>query len=135
MNSEGQDISFNQNKCQSPLRLYLQGLNLNISDYDGRTALHLAACEGHTLLLKFLLNVAKVDYHIKDRWGRTALDDARTFHRSACTALLLKTMQKRQKEQQGRRMSSQLSMPVNGLVFWADGIRIKSMGIIIKGKY
>jgi ankyrin repeat protein len=108
----------------TPFRLYLQGLNLNISDYDGRTALHLAACEGHTLLLKFLLNVAKVDYHIKDRWGRTALDDARTFHRSACTALLLKTMQKRQKEQQGRRMSSQLSMPVNGLVslevFWIE---------------
>ena len=42
-------------------------MNLNVSDYDGRTALHLAACEGHTVVLKFLLNVAHVDYSIKDR--------------------------------------------------------------------
>uniref|UniRef100_A0A914IDY5 glutaminase n=1 Tax=Globodera rostochiensis TaxID=31243 RepID=A0A914IDY5_GLORO len=81
-------------------RLYLQGVNLNISDYDGRTALHLAACEGHALLLKFLLNIARVDYAIKDRWGHTALDDARTFHRTACVALLLKTAQRRSREQQ-----------------------------------
>uniref|UniRef100_A0A183CM52 glutaminase n=1 Tax=Globodera pallida TaxID=36090 RepID=A0A183CM52_GLOPA len=80
-------------------RLYLQGVNLNISDYDGRTALHLAACEGHALLLKFLLNIARVDYTIKDRWGHMALDDARTFHRTACVALLLKTAQRRSREQ------------------------------------
>ena len=29
------------------------------SDYDGRTALHLATCENHIEVVKFLLNVEK----------------------------------------------------------------------------
>ena len=81
---------------------------MNMADYDGRTALHLAACEGHTLLLKFLLNVAKVDYTLMDRWGRTALDDARTFHRTACVEMLLRASHKRQKEQQMRENTGNL---------------------------
>lgn len=40
---------------------------MNIADYDGRTALHLAACEGHSIIVKFLLVVVKVDFGIKDR--------------------------------------------------------------------
>jgi len=75
-------------------------MNLNIVDYDGRTALHLAASEGQTVILRFLLQIAKVDQTIRDRWGRTALDDARTFHRTACMALLLKAAQRKQQKQQ-----------------------------------
>lgn len=41
---------------------------MNIVDYDGRTALHLAASEGHLIILKFLLYVVKVDFTIKDRF-------------------------------------------------------------------
>lgn len=67
-------------------------------DYDGRTALHLAASEGHAIIVKFLLNVVKVDYNIKDRWGRTALDDAKTFHHATCVALLQKAIQKALRE-------------------------------------
>jgi ankyrin repeat protein len=104
-------------------------MNLNISDYDGRTALHLAACEGHTLVLKFLLNVAKVDYGIRDRWGRTALDDARTFHRTACVALLLKSAQKRHREQQQQRRpsaSSKQQPSAAGLVGWNESAKFGS---------
>ncbi|KAE9553881.1 hypothetical protein FO519_002922 [Halicephalobus sp. NKZ332] len=79
---------------ESIRRLYLQGANLNMVDYDGRTALHLAAAEGHTIIVKFLLNIAKADPNIKDRWGRTALDDAKTFHNGTCVTLLQKAIQK-----------------------------------------
>ena len=46
------------------------------TDYDGRSALHLAACENHIEIVKFLLNIGKVKKNPKDRWGRTPYDDA-----------------------------------------------------------
>ena len=47
-----------------------------MGDYDNRTALHLACCEGHVSCVKFLIDVCKVDINIKDRWGNTPLDEA-----------------------------------------------------------
>nr|CDJ80161.1 Ankyrin and Glutaminase domain containing protein [Haemonchus contortus] len=71
-------------------RMYLQGINLEMADYDGRTALHVAAAEGHMHLVKFFVNVAKVNHQPRDRWGRTPLDDARAFHHEDCVRFLLK---------------------------------------------
>ncbi len=45
----------------------MQGANLEMADYDKRTALHLAASEGHFDLVKFLINVAKVQHDPLDR--------------------------------------------------------------------
>ena len=89
---------------ESIRRLYLQGANLNMVDYDGRTALHLASAEGHAIIVKFLLTVAKADPNMKDRWGRTPLDDAKTFHHGACVALLQKAANKALRDV--RRMES-----------------------------
>uniref|UniRef100_A0AC35U7C6 Glutaminase n=1 Tax=Rhabditophanes sp. KR3021 TaxID=114890 RepID=A0AC35U7C6_9BILA len=77
---------------QTVRRLYLQGANLNMADYDGRTAIHLAASEGHAHLVKFLLNIGKVNYSLTDRWGRTAIEDAKTFGNEICIKLLMRAV-------------------------------------------
>lgn len=51
------------------------GTDASFADYDRRTALHLAACEGHVAIVTLLLNNG-ADMHSKDRFGRTPVDDA-----------------------------------------------------------
>ncbi|VDK72175.1 unnamed protein product [Onchocerca ochengi] len=60
-------------------RMFLGGVNLNMSDYDGRTPLHLAASEGQSLMVDFFLDIAHVNPLVRDRWNRTAYDDAVLF--------------------------------------------------------
>ncbi|NJB72626.1 glutaminase [Saonia flava] len=59
-------------------RLEAEGVSPNIADYDGRTPLHLAACEGQTDVVRHLVGM-KVNLAPKDRWGNTPLDDAIKF--------------------------------------------------------
>ena len=57
-------------------RMVADGYNLDEADYDGRTCIHLAASEGRTEIIKFLIG-KKVNLSPKDRWGGTPLDDAK----------------------------------------------------------
>jgi len=46
------------------------GIDVNSIDLDGRTALHIAACEGHVDVVKLLLSW-KANVDARDRWGST----------------------------------------------------------------
>ncbi len=52
-----------------------EGARVNACDYDRRSALHLAAAEGHASVAEFLVG-ARADVHARDRWGNTPLRDA-----------------------------------------------------------
>ncbi|KAG9339674.1 hypothetical protein JZ751_023320 [Albula glossodonta] len=69
-------------------RFALSQMNMEQKDYDSRTALHVAAAEGHIEAVKFLTEYCKVNPFIKDRWGNLALDDAMQFDQKAVAELL-----------------------------------------------
>lgn len=63
-------------------------MDMTLSDYDGRTALHLAAAEGHADCVEFLLKNCKVPVNVKDRWGNYPLTEASVFGHTAVVQLL-----------------------------------------------
>ena len=72
------------------IQLAARGVDLFVYDYDLRTALHLAASEGHLPVLKYLVTQAKRRGKLcdamsaKDRWGNTPLDDAHRANHKEC---------------------------------------------------
>lgn len=77
--SRGDRVGLNQ--------MLRNGISPNVQDYDKRTALHLAASEGHAPIVELLL-LYKADVNLQDRWGRSPLSDARSYgHRDICRIL------------------------------------------------
>ncbi|CAL2248258.1 unnamed protein product [Prunus armeniaca] len=77
--SRGDRVGLNQ--------MLIKGISPDVQDYDNRTALHLAASEGHTPIVELLL-CYKANVNLKDRWKRTPLTDARLYgHRDICRIL------------------------------------------------
>ena len=74
-------------------RLLKFGANPDAADYDKRTSLHICACEGKVHLALLLLDAgAKPD--IKDRWGNSPLDDAKSNNHAELLAVLDKYVHK-----------------------------------------
>tara|TARA_B100000123_G_C25687660_1_gene409301 strand:- start:517 stop:966 length:450 start_codon:yes stop_codon:yes gene_type:complete len=57
-------------------KIEAKGIDLNSADYDGRTALHLAASEGQQEVVEYLIQ-RNVKGDLKDRWGGTPVKDAK----------------------------------------------------------
>lgn len=87
----------------------LSGMDMTLSDYDGRTALHLAAAEGHVDCVEFLLSLCKVPFNVKDRWGNSPLAEAAAFGHQNVVDLL-----NRWAETQGRTQVEELAADTAG---------------------
>ena len=72
-------------------RLIRNGVDPDAADYDGRTALHLATCQGQTEVISYLLSV-KCNITCKDRFGGTPLEDAVRHHFDLTNATQVQTI-------------------------------------------
>jgi glutaminase len=68
-------------------RLVASGIDINAADYDGRTALHIAASDGKLHSVRYILqNGGHSD--VVDRWGNSPLQDAERHEHPEIAALL-----------------------------------------------
>ena len=69
-----------------------KGVEPNLADYDKRTALHLASCEGCTEIVVLLLEKG-ADVNSVDRWGRTvsSVPSAWVLHKLLDILLFIKS--------------------------------------------
>uniref|UniRef100_A0A3Q1F4K6 asparaginase n=1 Tax=Acanthochromis polyacanthus TaxID=80966 RepID=A0A3Q1F4K6_9TELE len=98
------------------------GSNLCLGDYDGRTPLHIAACEGHLKLVQYLLSHGASVY-AKDRYGDTPLCNAVRFKHKEVVKLLRKTgahFSREELEEAGTELCSlAASGDLDGLKIWS----------------
>ena len=62
-------------------------VDINAGDYDKRTALHVAASQGHTHVVEFLC-LKGANVNIEDKMGTRPIDDAMRFKHDACVEIL-----------------------------------------------
>ncbi|XP_034441036.1 glutaminase 2b [Hippoglossus hippoglossus] len=77
-------------------RFALSSMDMDLKDYDSRTALHVAAAEGHIDAVMFLTETCKVNPFVKDRWGNLPVDDAMQFGHDDAVKLLKDYQQRTQ---------------------------------------
>uniref|UniRef100_A0A6Q2Z2W1 asparaginase n=1 Tax=Esox lucius TaxID=8010 RepID=A0A6Q2Z2W1_ESOLU len=97
------------------------GSNLSLGDYDGRTPLHIAACEGNLKVVQYLLGQGATVY-AKDRYGNTPLCNAVQYRHKEVVKLLRKTgahFSREELENAGSNLCSlAASADIEGLEMW-----------------
>jgi ankyrin repeat protein len=69
-------LAASQGNVELLKQLLDDGGDPNVTDYDKRTPLHLAAAEGHLEVCKYLVEQKKANVNALDRWGHTPLTEA-----------------------------------------------------------
>lgn len=72
------NLIFYSNQYIRIYNIISQGADISQQNADGRTALHIACCEGDLNIVRCLLRMG-ANVHIKDRFNRTPLTDAIEF--------------------------------------------------------
>jgi len=79
----------NSNNMREVTRLLKKGADPTRGDYDGRTALHLAACAGHFAVLKTIMAARPtININPLDRWKQTPLSEALSHNHPEAAAML-----------------------------------------------
>lgn len=73
---------------------HLAGVDLNVGDYDRRTALHVAVCRNNVNTVKFLLDCG-VDLNVRDLYGFTPLRNAEVFENREMVEILQIALEKK----------------------------------------
>ncbi|KAL2095470.1 hypothetical protein ACEWY4_010189 [Coilia grayii] len=98
------------------------GSSLSMENYDGRTPLHIASCEGHLKVVQYLLGQGATVY-AKDRYGDTPLRNAVRFRHKDIVKLLRQTgahLSPSELQDAGTEMCSlAASSDIEGLELWA----------------
>ncbi len=76
-----------ENDLAGILTALAKGIPASAADYDGRTALHLAAAEGQIEAVRYLLAHGH-RLHVRDRWGSTPQDEAKREQNESVAELL-----------------------------------------------
>ncbi|XP_068450755.1 glutaminase 2b [Clinocottus analis] len=99
-------------------RFALSSMNMDLKDYDSRTALHISAAEGHKDVVKFLTEVCKVDPFVEDRWGNLPVDDALQFGHEEVVKVLKDYQQvcRQQEPQHAEAEHSPILKTIEGIV-------------------
>jgi len=84
------NFSASQGDLNEIKSLYAKGVDLNASDYDGRTPIHLAASEGHSNIIEFFI-LEGLELNPVDRWGGTPIEDAK-HHGHTNVAFILESV-------------------------------------------
>jgi hyperpolarization activated cyclic nucleotide-gated potassium channel 4 len=89
------------------LRRYIAaGADVNVGDYDRRTALHIAAAEGKLEVVALLVEVGGADIGVTDRWGATPGNEAERVGAAAVVEYLKGVAADRAKAGAGKASSS-----------------------------
>ncbi|KAF7655573.1 hypothetical protein LDENG_00054310 [Lucifuga dentata] len=95
-------------------RFALSSMDMGQKDYDCRTALHVAASEGHIDVVNFLTKTCKVDPFVEDRWGNLPVDDAMQFGHDAVVKVL-QEYQDACKQQETEHTEAEDSLKLNSI--------------------
>ncbi|KAG2444346.1 hypothetical protein HXX76_001102 [Chlamydomonas incerta] len=108
-------------------RLLHSGAPPNACDYDKRCALHIAGAEGNLAAVKLLVEEGGADPGFQDRWGNTALDEARRVGAAPVVTYLEGLLKGDELDAAGKRHRQQVASDFLAACGQGDAARVRFM--------